>query len=84
MAPNTQTLPSVAEGQIDLALVNSATPIPEGVQQQDAGGDQIAVTFTRKGHPAIDAWGQEAWLKWPHIVVRLGERMKGQVDRQRR
>ena len=80
MAPNTQTLLSVTEGEIDLALVNSASPIPEGVQRQDAGGDQIAVTFTRKGHPAIAVWGRDAWLKWPHIVVHLGERMRGHVE----
>ncbi len=80
LAPNIQTLQSVAEGEIDLALVNSARPVPEGVQRQAAGGDQIAVTFARKGHPAIANWGRAAWLQWPHIVVPLGERMKGHVE----
>lgn len=80
LAPDIQTLQSVAEGEIDLALVNSARPVPEGVQRQAAGGDQIAVTFARKGHPAIANWGRAAWLQWPHIVVPLGERMKGHVE----
>ncbi|MFN0306188.1 MAG: LysR family transcriptional regulator [Burkholderiales bacterium] len=80
LAPSMLTLQSVAEGEIDLALVNSANPVPEGVQRQAAGGDQIAVTFARKGHPALANWGRAAWLRWPHIVVHLGERMKGQVD----
>lgn len=80
LAPNNQTLQSVAEGEIDLAIVNSAGPVPEGVQRQAAGGDQIAVTFMRKGHPAIANWGRAAWLEWPHVVVHLGERMRGQVE----
>jgi DNA-binding transcriptional LysR family regulator len=80
MAPNEQTLKWLADGDIDLAIVNSAAPVPEGVQREDAGGKQVAVTFVRAGHPAIDNWGREAWLKWPHIVVRLGERIKGHVD----
>lgn len=80
MAPNEQTLQSLAEGEIDLAIVNAASPVPEGVQREDAGGEQLAVTFVRKGHPAIADWGREAWLQWPHVVVRLGERMKGHVD----
>ncbi len=80
LAPNSQTLSSLAEAEIDLALVNSSSPIPKGVQRQDVGGDQIAVTFTRKGHPAIAAWGRNEWLRWPHIVVQLGEPMRGHVD----
>lgn len=80
VAPNEQTLQSLAEGEIDLAIVNAASPIPEGVQREAAGGEQVAVTFVRKGHPAIANWGPEAWLEWPHIVVRLGERIKGHVD----
>lgn len=80
LAPDIQTLQAVAEGEIDIALVNSAGPVPEGVQRQAAGGDQIAVTFARKGHPAIANWGRAAWLQWPHIVVPLGERMRGHVE----
>jgi DNA-binding transcriptional LysR family regulator len=80
LAPNADTLQSVADGEIDLALVNAATPVPEGVQREPTGGDQLAVTFARKGHPALAKWGLEAWLRWPHIVVPLGERMRGHVD----
>ena len=80
LAPNIQTLQAVAEGEIDLALVNSASPVPEGVQRQAVGGDGISVTFMRNGHPAISNWGLAAWLQWPHIVVHLGEPMKGPVE----
>jgi DNA-binding transcriptional LysR family regulator len=80
IAPGERSLQSLAEGEIDLAIVNAAAPIPEGVQREDAGGEQVAVTFVRKGHPAIANWGREAWLQWPHIVVHLGEQMKGHVD----
>jgi DNA-binding transcriptional LysR family regulator len=80
LAPSPQTLTSVAEGQIDLALVTSAAADVEGVQRQDAG-ELHSVTFARKGHPAIASWGAAAWARWPHVQVQLGERGKGEVDR---
>lgn len=79
MAPSTQTMTAVAEGQIDLTLVASAVAMPEGVERQDAG-ELKAITFARKGHPAIASWGAAAWAQWPHIQVPVGERLKGTVD----
>jgi DNA-binding transcriptional LysR family regulator len=79
LAPTTQTMTSVAEGQIDLTLVNSAVAIPEGVERQDTG-EHNPVTFARKDHPAILSWGPAAWAQWPHIRVHVGERLKGEVD----
>lgn len=80
LAPTAQTVIAVADGQLDVALVTSSATVPEGVQQSDAG-DLHSVTFARKSHPAIAAWGAEAWSRWPHIQVQLGERGKSDVQR---
>lgn len=80
LAPAAQTMTAVAEGQLDVALVTASAAVPEGVQRSDAG-DLHSVTFARKGHPAIASWGAEAWSRWPHIQVQLGERGKSEVQR---
>ena len=80
LAPAAQTMTAVAEGQLDVALVTASAAVAEGVQRSDAG-DLHSVTFARKGHPAIASWGAEAWSRWPHIQVQLGERGKSEVQR---
>lgn len=80
LAPSAQTLLAVAESQIDLALVSSSVALPEGVERQVAG-ELHSVTFARKDHPAIARWSLEAWTKWPHLQVQLGDREKGAVDK---
>ncbi len=79
LAPSAQAMSALADGQLDLALVTASAAVPEGVRRQSAGELQ-SVTFARKGHPAIPSWGAQAWAKWPHIQVQLGERGKGSVD----
>ena len=79
LAPTTQAMTAVGEGQLDVALVTASAAVPEGVQRAGAG-DLHSVTFARKGHPAIASWGIEAWSRWPHIQVQLGERGKSDVQ----
>src|SRR5689334_23872869 len=79
LAPSQQTLLAVAESQIDLALVTASVAWPDGVERQSAG-QLDSVTFARKGHPALTRWSVEAWQRWPHVRVQLGEREKGAVD----
>jgi DNA-binding transcriptional LysR family regulator len=79
LAPSLQTMTAVAEGQVDLALVTSSATFPDGVERQSAG-ELHSVTFARKGHPAVAAWGPAAWQRWPHVQVQLGERGKGSVE----
>ncbi len=78
-APSAQTMSAVADGHIDLALAIASSAPPEGVQRHDAGALH-SVTFARKGHPAIAAWSADAWARWPHIQVQLGDRMKSEVE----
>lgn len=79
-APGLQTLTAIAESQIDIALVAATVALPEGVQRH-LTAEERPVTLARKGHPAIACWGAEAWTHWPHIQVRLGERIRGEVER---
>ena len=79
LAPSPQTIGAVADGQLDLGLVTASASLPEGVRRESAG-ELRSVTFARKGHPAIAAWGAAAWTKWPHIQVQLGERGRGSVE----
>ena len=79
LAPSMHTMTAIAESQIDLALVASSVAMPDGVQRH-AAGQLHSVTFARKGHPAIASWGTDAWARWPHIQVQLGERVKGVVE----
>jgi DNA-binding transcriptional LysR family regulator len=78
LASDERTLAAIADSQIDVALVTGYASLPEGVQQRPAG-ELISLTFARKDHPAIPSWCLDAWLRWPHISVRLGEREKGAV-----
>lgn len=79
LAPNRDTLPAVAESQIELALVASSVPTPEGVKRAPAG-ELHSVCFARKGHPAVASWGAQAWTRWQHVQVNLGEGVRSAVD----
>jgi DNA-binding transcriptional LysR family regulator len=70
---------AVAEGRIDVALLPSAVPLPDGVDFTEAGAFKWA-SFVRKAHPAASAWGRAAWSKWPHVGVRVGMRVDSPVD----
>jgi DNA-binding transcriptional LysR family regulator len=80
LAPSQQTLLAIAESQIDLALVTASVAWPEGVERHSAG-ELHSVTFARKNHPALAHWNLDAWQRYPHVRVQLGEREKGAVDR---
>jgi DNA-binding transcriptional LysR family regulator len=80
LAPSQQTMLGIAESQIDLALVTASVAWPEGVEQESAG-ELHSVAFARRDHPALARWDLEAWLRYPHVRVQLGEREKGAVDR---
>lgn len=80
LAPSATTIAAVADAQIDVSLVESRTQTPEGVRRADAGELSTILTFAREGHPAIASWGRAAWLRWPHIVVQLGERVRSTVE----
>ena len=73
------TIEWLAPSTATIVHVESRTVTPEGVRRADAG-ELTALTFARKGHPAIAHWGAAAWTRWPHIVVELGERVRSQME----
>ena len=77
--PGTHTPMAIADGHVDIALLRTATNMPEGVMRQDAGELRLG-TYLRKGHPAIASWGLAEWSRWPHVQVMLGDRQRTTVD----
>jgi DNA-binding transcriptional LysR family regulator len=77
--PGSHTAVALADGQIDIAMLSSATNVPEGVVRQDAGALRVR-TYLRKEHPAIASWGLAEWVRWPHVQVMLGDRQRTTVD----
>ena len=69
----------IAEGQIDIAIAPAGLRLPEGVTGTGIG----ALTwgcFGRRGHPAFRKWGREAWSRWPHLAVRVGDSLTSPVN----
>src|SRR6266705_1455733 len=36
--------------------------------------------FGRKNHPAFAKWNRQAWTRWPHLVVRVGDTITRSVN----
>ena len=70
---------AVVEGQIDMALVPAGLALPDGIEHVMVKPLKWA-SFVCRGHPAIKGWGKAAWLKWPHVAVRVGARMPSPVE----
>lgn len=79
VARDAQALAGIADGRIDIALVPSATPLPEGIDHAPVRPLRWA-TFARRDHPAVSAWGRAAWLRWPHVAVRVGMPVPSPVE----
>ncbi len=77
--PGPNTLASIADAQVDLALLGTTTTWPDGVVRTLVG-ELPARTFARKDHPALDTWGRTAWMRYPHVQVALGQRERTTID----
>jgi DNA-binding transcriptional LysR family regulator len=78
-APREAMLLEIADGQLDAAIAPAGLRLPDGVAAEDIG----ALTwrcFARRGHPAFRSWGVRAWTRWPHLVVRVGDRLDSPVN----
>lgn len=72
---------SVADEQIDLALLGADKALPEGLMEQKMPTLKRC-TFMRKGHPAAKNWNQQAWLDWPHVMVGMSNAARQTVEDQ--
>jgi DNA-binding transcriptional LysR family regulator len=73
------TLPDVAEGQVDIAIVPAQLRLPEGVSSEAIGALKWRC-FGREGHPAFSKWGRKSWSQWPHLAVRVGDSLTSPVN----
>jgi DNA-binding transcriptional LysR family regulator len=79
LTPGSATPMAVGEGQLDVALLSSATTMPDGIERHDAGALKVW-TYLRRDHPALAAWGLEQWSRWPQVQVMLGDRQRTTVE----
>src|SRR5215472_11423294 len=78
-APSDTMLLPIADGRLDLAILPAGIRLPEAVSAVPIGALQWRC-FARRGHPAFRSWGRKAWARWPHVVVRIGDRLRSPVD----
>jgi hypothetical protein len=72
---------SVADEQIDLALLGADKALPEGLMEQRMPTLK-RYTFMRKGHPAAENWDKQAWLDWLHVMVGMSNAARQTVKDQ--
>lgn len=77
--PQNHMLLDLAEGQLDLAITPAHLKLPEGLDAENIGTLHWRC-YMRKDHPALSRWGKAAWAKWPHVVVRVGNRLQNPVS----
>lgn len=66
---------ALSEGLIDLAHLGGEPRLPDGIEEQVM--DPFSwVTFARRDHPACEAWGIDAWRKYPHLMVNVTRSMQ--------
>lgn len=70
---------SVADEQIDLAFLGADKPLPEGLMEH-VMSPLVRFTFMRRGHPALENWGKQAWLEWPHVMVGMSNAARQTVE----
>jgi DNA-binding transcriptional LysR family regulator len=77
--PRETMLLEIAEGQLDAAIAPAQLRLPEGVVAESIGALKWQC-FARRGHPALPRWGAKAWVRWPHVVVRVGDQLESPVN----
>lgn len=78
-APRESMLLEVAEGRLDAAMAPAGLRLPTGIAAEPIGALRWRC-FARKGHPAFARWGARNWTRWPHLVVRVGDRLESPVN----
>jgi DNA-binding transcriptional LysR family regulator len=78
-APRETLLLEVAEGRLDAAIAPAGLRLPTGISAEPIGALRWRC-FARRGHPAFDRWGARSWARWPHVAVRVGDRLESPVN----
>jgi len=78
-SPRENTPLDVAEGHVDLAFGPESLRLPDGIARDPVGALQWCC-FGRRNHPAFRSWSLEAWSRWSHVVVGVGDRVRNPVS----
>ncbi len=70
---------AVSEGLIDLAHLGGERSLPDGLEEAEMPPMKF-VSFVRKGHPGIQHWGPDAWRRYGHLQVAIGNEVRSPVD----
>jgi DNA-binding transcriptional LysR family regulator len=79
VSPRDSLLLDLAEGQIDIAITQAPSRMPEGITGEVVGTLQWRC-FAREGHPAFSEWGVKAWTRWPHLAIRASDVLTSPVQ----
>ena len=79
IAPQPNLLLEIAEGLLDLALIPSDVKLNEEISATSVGLMRWQC-FLRTNHPALKQWDADAWQSYPHIAVRIGDKMRSPVE----
>jgi DNA-binding transcriptional LysR family regulator len=77
-----QVYAAVSEGMIDLAHLGGEMALPDGLDEAELPPLNF-VSVVRAGHPALADWGPEAWRRYPHVQIKIGNEITSPVDAAR-
>ena len=72
--PHSSTLLELSDELIDLVILPSGLPRPDGVSAAPLGNLEW-MCFSRRGHPALQDWSAAQWAAWPNVAVSIGSRV---------
>lgn len=78
-APTDDMQAQLLEGTLDLAIVPASLQLADGLQSTSVGALAWAC-FGRADHSAWARWDTAQWAAWPHVVVRVGNRLNSPVS----
>ena len=70
---------AVLEGLIDLAHMGGERHLPDGFEEAELPPMEF-VSFVRDTHPCIENWGLDAWTRYPHVKVAIGDEVRSPVE----
>lgn len=70
MPAGPQNIQQILDQELDMAWGNANFPVPDGIRAETIGRFKRYV-IGRREHPAANDWSQDAWVQWPHVVVRI-------------
>jgi DNA-binding transcriptional LysR family regulator len=77
-----QVYAAVSEGMIDLAHLGGEMALPDGLDEAELPPLDF-VSLVRAGHPGLADWGPEAWRRYPHVQVKIGNEITSPVEAAR-